>query len=79
MFRDHLLSQFLTVLLQTLINKSHALLTEDIQIAVYNMASVNFKAFFSTFLDQFARSIEGVAQEHWGNIVRSFSQVQDRV
>ncbi|KAK9752797.1 Exportin 1-like protein [Popillia japonica] len=50
LFQDQLLSQFLTVLIQTLLDKTHNLLTEDILQAIYNLAAVNFSIFFSTFL-----------------------------
>ena len=55
-----MLSPFLNVLLQVLLHKSHDLLQEDICVTVYNMASVNFEAFYSTFLPQFLASSEGL-------------------
>lgn len=57
-FRDYLLNNFLAVLLECLLEKTQALLSEDIQVAVYHMASVNFSTFFSCFLPQFLNKYE---------------------
>ena len=46
------------VLIQALVNNSHNLLKEEITLAVYNMASVDFIAFFNQFLLQFLESQE---------------------
>lgn len=79
MFKDRLLGHFITVLLQTLLHKTHALLTEDIQVAIYNMATVNFNAFFTTFLQQFVSSVDGVSGEQWEVLIRSFVHYHDKV
>jgi hypothetical protein len=50
--------QFLTVLLQVLIVKSHDLLQEEIGITIYNMASVDFDSFYACFLPQFLQNCE---------------------
>ena len=52
--------QFLTVLLQVLVQKSHDLLQEEIVISVYNMAAADFESFFSNFLPQFLTSLTGI-------------------
>ena len=57
-FTQHLIVQFLTVLLQVLVNNSHNLLKEEITQALYNMASVDFNVFFNQFLIQFLDSQE---------------------
>lgn len=57
-FTETLIVQFLTVLLQVLIHKSHDLLREEITIAIFNMASVDYEAFFSRFLLEFLAKIE---------------------
>ena len=57
-FTQHLIVQFLTVLLQVLVNNSHNLLKEEITSALYNMASVDFNVFFNDFLIQFLDSQE---------------------
>ncbi|KAL1132160.1 hypothetical protein AAG570_010117, partial [Ranatra chinensis] len=60
MFRVQFLALLLTVLLTSLINKSHALLSEEIATAVYNMAAVNFDSFYSNFLPQFLSQTSGL-------------------
>ena len=57
-FTQHLIVQFLSVLLQVLVNNSHNLLKDEITIALYNMASVDFNVFFNEFLIQFLDSQE---------------------
>ena len=57
-FTQNLIVQFLTVLLQVLVNNSHNLLKEEITQALYNMASVDFGVFFNQFLIQFLDSQE---------------------
>ena len=57
-FTQQLIVQFLTVLLQVLVNNSHNLLKEEITLALYNMASVDFAVFFNQFLSQFLDSQE---------------------
>ncbi|KAF6207217.1 hypothetical protein GE061_018457, partial [Apolygus lucorum] len=60
MFRVQFLALLLTVLLTTLINKSHALLSDEIATAIYNMAAVNFDSFFNSFLPQFLSQTSGL-------------------
>ncbi len=55
-----MLYQFLNVLIQVLVHKSHDLLQEEIAISVYTMASVNFDGFYSTFLPQFLTTCDGL-------------------
>ena len=57
-FTQHLIVQFLTVLLQVLVNNSHNLLKEEITMALYNMALVDFQVFFNEFIVQFLESQE---------------------
>ncbi|GFS20899.1 exportin-6-like [Elysia marginata] len=59
-FREVMIHQFLKVLLQVLVQKSHDLLQEEIVISVYNMAAVDFDTFFSDFLPGFLTSVEGI-------------------
>ncbi|KAJ8947794.1 hypothetical protein NQ318_019466 [Aromia moschata] len=79
LFRDHLLSQFLTVLLNCLIDKSQTLLSEDIQVAVYNMAAVNFEGFFSTFLRQFVQNLNGINPSQSEVLLGNFVHNHDKV
>ena len=55
-----MLGQFLNVLLQVLLHKSHDLLQDEIACTLYNMASVDFDSFYSRFLPQFLAGCEGV-------------------
>lgn len=59
-FREVMLMQFLNVLIQVLLHKSHDLLAEEIGITVYNMAAVDFDTFYSTFLPQFLSGCDGL-------------------
>ncbi|KAL3272659.1 hypothetical protein HHI36_014124 [Cryptolaemus montrouzieri] len=77
-FRDYLLNKFLTVLLGTLVDKSHSLLSEDTQIAIYNMASVNFQDFFTTFLPEFLRNFEGISPEQGQILMKNFMENYDK-
>lgn len=80
LFRDHLLSNFLCVLIKTLIDKSQSLLSEDIHVAIYNMASVNFDGFFFTFLQQFIQeNLNGLSQQQWEVLLRNFLENHDKV
>ena len=59
-FTEDLIVQFLTVLLQVLLHRSHDLLREEITACVYNMAAVDFEAFFAHFVARFLEQTEGV-------------------
>jgi hypothetical protein len=72
LFREELLPQFLTVLLRSLIHKSHALLADDIVVALYNMAAVNFVAFRDAFLPQFLHSTDGLDDGQRSILQRNF-------
>ena len=60
LFRTTMLFHFINVLLLVLVRRSHDLLQEEIVLAVYNMASVDFDSFYSTFLPQFLGSCQGI-------------------
>jgi hypothetical protein len=61
-----MLSQFMNVLLQVLVHKSHDLLQEEIVVTIYNMASVDFDRFYSEFLPHFLTGCDGLdnGQKH---------------
>jgi hypothetical protein len=69
----------MSVLVQTLIDKSQSLLSEDIQVTIYNMATVNFDYFFSTFLPEFIRGIEGITDQQREILLTNFMQNHDKV
>ena len=54
------MSQFLNVLLQALVIRSHDLLQEEIITAVYNMASVDFGMFYKTFIPAFLKQVSTI-------------------
>ncbi|XP_034251933.1 exportin-6-A isoform X1 [Thrips palmi] len=76
-FCEGLLPRFLSVLLETLVNKSHALLSEDIAVAVFNMASVDFSFFFSSFLPEFLQTSEGLDDSQRVLLLRNFNNSTD--
>ncbi|KAG9470639.1 hypothetical protein GDO78_017129 [Eleutherodactylus coqui] len=77
LFRAMMLPQFVSVLLQVLIHKSHDLLQEEIGIAVYNMASVDFSTFFSAFLPEFLAGCQGLDSGQKNVLARNFKMERD--
>ena len=55
-----MLTQFLNVLLQVLVHRSHDLLQEEINATIYNMACVDMDKFYNNFLHQFLSDCEGL-------------------
>ncbi|NXY86450.1 XPO6 protein, partial [Alcedo cyanopectus] len=76
-FRTTMLFQFVNVLLQVLVHKSHDLLQEEIGIATYNMASVDFDGFYSAFLPEFLASCDGVDSNQKNALGRNFKMDRD--
>ncbi|NWV08341.1 XPO6 protein, partial [Ptilonorhynchus violaceus] len=76
-FRTTMLFQFVNVLLQVLVHKSHDLLQEEIGIATYNMASVDFDGFYSAFLPEFLASCDGVDSNQKNVLGRNFKMDRD--
>lgn len=62
----------MTVLLQSLLDKTHHLLMDEILLATFNMASVNFHGFFSTFLTQFLQGMNGLTTSQRENLQMAF-------
>lgn len=79
LFREQLLGQFLTVLFHTLLDRSHALLTEDVVLTIYNMATVNFIAFFDTFLMNFLQNMDGLLQSQRDSLKHSIRKDTVRI
>ena len=67
-----MLAQFLNVLIQVLVHKSHDLLQEEIAITVYNMASVDFDAFYSNFLPHLLTVCEGLDENQKAILAANF-------
>lgn len=72
LFRTSMLFHFINVLLQVLLHKSHDLLQEEIALAVYNMASVDFDAFYSAFMPEFLNGCQGVDANQRAVLGRNF-------
>lgn len=67
-----MLFHFINVLLQVLLHKSHDLLQEEITVAIYNMASVDFDAFYSAFMPEFLNGCQGVDTNQRAVLARNF-------
>ena len=67
-----MLFQFLNVLHQVLVLRSHDLLQEEIVVTVYNMASVDFEKFYSDFLPQFLAGCEGIDDTQKALLAQNF-------
>ncbi|XP_022916840.1 exportin-6 isoform X2 [Onthophagus taurus] len=77
LFKEHLLPHFLKVLMFSPINKTHDLLTDDIQAAIYNMALVSFGCFFTTFLQSFLALVSGLTDAQREELKVSFKHDTD--
>ncbi|XP_069036853.1 exportin-6 [Lepisosteus oculatus] len=77
LFRTSMLFHFINVLLQVLLHKSHDLLQDEIALAVYNMASVDFDGFYSAFLPEFLHSCQGVDANQRTVLGRNFKMERD--
>lgn len=71
--------KFLKVLLGALLNKAYSLLNEDVQIAIYHMASRNNQIFFDTFLPEFVGSLEGVIPSQGQELLKNFQREEVRM
>lgn len=65
-------SQFMNVLLQVLVHKSHDLLQEEIVVVIYSMASVHFDRFYAEFLPQFLTGCEGLDNTQKNTLGQNF-------
>ena len=67
-----MLFHFINVLLQVLLHRSHDLLQEEVALAVYNMASVDFEVFYSVFMPEFLNGCQGVDANQRAVLGRNF-------
>jgi len=74
---EGVLFQFINVLIQTLVNKSHDLLQDEICQVVYNMSLVDWQYFYSTFLTQFLQNAGGTTNDQKNSLYQSFKHDQD--
>lgn len=77
LFKNLMLNQFLNVLLQTLVLRSHDLLQEEIGVTIYNMASVDFENFYGVFLPQFLCVCDGLDDNQRTILARNFKLEMD--
>ena len=70
--KEMMLGQFLNVLMQVLIVKSHDLLSEEIAIVVYNMASVDFDGFYSSYLPHLLGNCDGIYDSQRALLAQNF-------
>lgn len=68
-----MLFHFINVLLQVLLHKSHDLLQDDITLALYNMAAVDFPAFYTSFLPEFLNGCQGLDPHQRTTLARNFT------
>ena len=78
-FYQGMQSQFMTVLLQVLVHKSHDLLQEEIVVTIYNMASVEFDRFYAEYLPQFLSGCEGLDDGQKAVLAANFKMEKVRV
>ncbi|KAJ8795213.1 hypothetical protein J1605_002837 [Eschrichtius robustus] len=76
-FRTTTLFPFVNVLRQVLVHKPHDLLQEEIGIAIYGVASVDFDGFFAAFLPEFLTSCDGVDANQKNVLGRNFKMDGD--
>ncbi|XP_074647944.1 exportin-6-like [Tubulanus polymorphus] len=76
-FKDLMLLQFMNVLLQVLVHKSHDILQEEIGISLYNMASVDFDRFYKLFLPQFLDNTDGLDSNQKCVLAENFKMDKD--
>lgn len=76
-FREHLLLNFLNVLMEALMSKVYSLLSEDVQTAIYHMSFHNNQIFFSTFLPEYVSTLEGLSQNQRQQLLEDFKNDSD--
>ncbi|XP_062340396.1 exportin-6 isoform X1 [Osmerus eperlanus] len=77
LFRTSMLFHFINVLLQVLLHRSHDLLQEEVALAIYNMASVDFEVFYSVFMPEFLNGCQGVDSNQRVVLGRNFKLEKD--
>ncbi|KAK3889634.1 hypothetical protein Pcinc_006379 [Petrolisthes cinctipes] len=76
-FRNSLLVQFITVLLQVLVHRSQDLLQDEVTITVYNMAAVDFSTFFTAFVPHFLQNMDGLDTDQKTTLKENFKTDTD--
>ena len=75
-FSSCMLTPFLQLLLQVLVQKSHDILQDEICSSIYSMAAVNFTAYHQQFLPKFLTSIGGLSEEQQQQLVANYKMVE---
>ena len=72
-----MLAEFLSVLIQVLVAKSHNLLREEIGVCVFHMATTDLPSFSSTFLPSLLQRLEGLDDNQRQCLVGAFRAESD--
>ena len=75
-FRSYMLYPILQILLQSLVQKSHDLLQEEMYLCVYNMAAVDFTIYHQQFLPKFLGSMQGLAEHQHSQLAKNYKTVE---
>ena len=76
-FKETLLAEFLSVLIQVQVAKSHNLLREEIGVCVFHMATTDLPSFSATFLPSLLRRMEGLDDNQRQCLVGAFRSEPD--
>ena len=76
-FKETLLAEFLSVLIQVLVAKSHNLLREEIGVCVFHMAATDLPSFSATFLPSLLHRLEGLDDNQRQCLVGAFRAESD--
>lgn len=76
-FRTTLLYPFLNLLMQSLVQRSHDILQDEICQCLYSMASVDFSFYYGHFLPKFLETIEGLTEEQQATLILNYRLVED--
>ena len=77
MFRRLLLARFLTVLIQTLLHRSHDLLRDDIAAAVHSLAAVDLRGFCEHFVPALLRDTPGLDEQQRVTLAELLAEEED--
>ncbi|XP_043246951.1 exportin-6-like isoform X1 [Amphibalanus amphitrite] len=76
-FRRLLLARFLTVLIQTLLHRSHDLLRDDIASTVHSLAAVDLRGFCEHFVPALLRDTPGLDEQQRGTLAELLAEEED--
>lgn len=76
-FKKELHSEFLTVLLNNLLNKSHPILNEEIAVAIFNLISADANGFYNGFLPRYLDSLKVLDPSQKSFLLENFTRESD--